>query len=295
MKKIWIGVIIIIVVIAVIQILRRPRKMEDKVKVEVPTEVVVEEVKTGNIAHTFAYTGTISGSEQVQVHPIEETGKLIKYLVKEGDKVSKGDTIALVDRSMKGLDFKPAIITSPISGVIGILYLDNGALVSPAIPVAMVANIGTVKVEINIPENDIKYVKIGSKATISVSSYSGEIFIGQLRELSPVLNPMSRTAKATITISNLNHKLKPGMYADVDLVIEEHKGAIVVPEKVVIEKEDKKVVFVLNGEYSEMREVTTGLENNGFIEILAGLNLDEKIITIGNYGLTDKAKVTIKN
>ncbi|MBI4723164.1 MAG: efflux RND transporter periplasmic adaptor subunit [Candidatus Stahlbacteria bacterium] len=295
MKKLIWSIIIIIVAVIIIRIIYKPKKLTEKIREEIPTEVVVEEVRMGKITKTISYTGNIVGREQINVLPIEETGKLMQYLVKEGDKVLRGDTIALIDRSMKGLDFKPAIITSPISGVIGMVYLDEGATVSPAIPVVMVANIDIVKVEVNVPENDIKHIKRGMKANITVASYSDELFVGELRKLSPVLNQMSRSAKATITISNFNHKLKPGMYANVDLVIEEHKNAIVVPEKTVIEKEGKKVVFVLNGEYAEMKEVETGLEDSGFVEILAGLNLGEKIITLGNYGLTDKAKVTIKN
>lgn len=294
MKKL-IGIVLIIIIAALIVsgIISKKQKPKENIKEEVPTEVTVEEVKSGNITKTLSYIGNIVGSEQTNVYPAEETGKLIRYVVKEGAMLSKGDTIALIDRSVKGMDFKPAIINSPISGIVGNLSLDPGSMVAPGIPVAMVANINTVKVEMDIPEKDIFQVKVGLKANIKVSSYPDEIFNGKVTEMSPVLNPMSRTAKANISIPNPGHKLRPGMFANVDLIIEEHNNVVIVPEKAVTEKDNKKVAFVMNEDKAEMREVTTGLESNGFVEILTGLNSGEKVITLGNYGLENGAKIVI--
>jgi membrane fusion protein, multidrug efflux system len=289
-------IILIIAALVVSGIVSRKKKPQESVKEEIPTEVTVEEVKNGDITKTLSYIGNIVGSEQTNIYPIEETGKLIKYLVKEGDIVSKGDTVALIDRSVKGMDYKPAIINSPIPGIVGNLSLDPGSMVAPGMPIAMVANINTVKVEMDIPENDISLVKRGMKANIKISSYPDDIFNGQLKEMNPVLNPMSRTASASISIPNPGRKLRPGMFANVELIIEEHNGVVVVSEKAITEKDNKKVVFVIvDGDKAERREVTTGLESNGFIEILTGLNPGEKIITLGNYGLENGTKITVKN
>ena len=295
MKKVvmWIAIIALVGLVG-FRISEKFKKVKEKpAEVAEPTEVAIEIASYGSIAKTLPYIGNIVGSEQAYVFPVEETGKLIRYVAKEGNMVSKGDTIALIDRNIKGMDFKPAVINAPISGIVGNLNLDPGAMVAPGIPVAMVANINAVKVEINIPENDISYIKTGSKANIKVSSYPNDIFNGQLTKISPVLNPMSRTSQASISIVNPGHKLRPGMFANVDLIINEHTNAIVVPQKAVTDNGDKKVVFILNGETAEMKEVSIGLENNDFVEILTGINSGETIITLGNYGLTDKARVKV--
>lgn len=297
MKKtvIW----IIVIIIAAILVLRIGEKFKNAKEKPgesfAPTEVVETEVSTGSIARTLSYIGNIVGSEQTNIYPVEETGKLIKYMVKEGDMVSKGDTIALIDRSIKGLDFKPAVINSPISGVAGNLILDPGTMVAPGIPVAMVANINTVKVEINIPEKDISKVKVGNKAIIRVSSYPDEVFNGQLIKVSPVLNPMSRASQASVSISNSGRKLRPGMFANIELAMEEHNNVLLVPVQAVTETGGKKFVFTANGEKAEMKEVTTGIENNDFIEITSGLKPGDKVITLGNYGLEDGTKIVIKS
>ncbi|MCK4352192.1 efflux RND transporter periplasmic adaptor subunit [candidate division WOR-3 bacterium] len=292
MKKIGWIVIIVIVGIIVFRIIQKFKTKETvKSIVEVPTEVVIEEVKRGDIAQTLSYTGNIVGKEQVNIYPIEETGRLIKYLVKEGDIIKKGQVIALVDRSIKGMEFKPAKITSPISGTVGMLFLDKGAMVSPQIPVATIAKLNKVKVKIQIPEKDLPKVHKGQSAVITVDIFPDKKFLGKLEGLSPFVNPMTKTSPGEIIVPNPGHLLKPGMFARVELIIEKHINTIVVPEKTVIQKNGKRVLFVVKEDCAEMREVETGIENEGSIEILKGLKIGEKVITLGNYGLRDGAKV----
>jgi len=295
MKKLgWITVVVIVGAIAcrIVQYFKTGEPV--KSVTEVATEVVIEEVRRDYIAQTLSYTGNIAGEEQVTVHPIEETGRLIKYLVKEGDVVKKGQVIALVDRSIKGMEFQSAKITSPISGNVGMLFLDKGAMVAPQTPIAMIADIDRIKVKIQVVERDLPKVHKGQSAVITVNAYPDKKFQGKLKQLSPFVNPMTKASKGEIIVPNQEHLLKPGMFTRVELIIEEHTNTIVVPEKTVIEKDGKRVVFVLKEEYAEMREVETGIENEGSIEILKGLKIGEKVITLGNYGLRDGAKVRVK-
>ncbi len=295
MKKLgWLIVVVIVAFIAFRIVQQFKTREPMKSVTEVATEVVIEEVRRGYIAQTLSYTGNIAGEEQVTVHPIEETGRLIKYLVKEGDIVKKGQVIALVDRSIKGMEFRDAKITSPISGTVGMLFLDKGAMVAPQIPIAMIADINKTKVKIQIIEKDLSRVHKGQSVVITVDAYPGEKFRGKLEQLSPFVDPMTRTVEGEIIVPNPGHLLKPGMFARIELITEEHTNTIVVPEKTVIEKDGERVVFVLKGEYAEIREVETGIENKRSIEILKGLKIGEKVIILGNYGLQNGAKVRIK-
>lgn len=294
-KRFWWIILIIFVAFIAFRIVQQFKTREPMKSVtEVATEVVIEEVRRGYIAQTLSYTGNIAGEEQVTVHPIEETGRLIKYLVKEGDIVKKGQVIALVDRSIKGMEFRDAKITSPISGTVGMLFLDKGAMVAPQIPIAMIADINKTKVKIQIIEKDLSRVHKGQSVVITVDAYPGEKFRGKLEQLSPFVDPTTRTVEGEIIVPNPGHLLKPGMFARIELITEEHTNTIVVPEKTVIEKDGERVVFVLKGEHAEIREVETGIENKRSIEILKGLKIGEKVIILGNYGLQNGAKVRIK-
>jgi len=295
-KRFWWIILIIFVAFIAFRIVQQFKTREPvKSVTEVATEVVIEEVRRGYIAQTLSYTGNIAGGEQVTVHPIEETGRLIKYLVKEGDIVKKGQVIALVDRSIKGMEFRDAKITSPISGTVGMLFLDKGAMVAPQIPIAMIADIDRVKIKIQVIEKDLAGVHKGQSVVITVDAYPGEKFRGKLEQLSPFVDPMTRTVEGEIIVPNPGHLLKPGMFARIELITEEHTNTIVVPEKTVIEKDGERVVFVLKGEHAEMREVETGIESEHSIEILKGLKIGEKVITLGNYGLRNGARIKVES
>lgn len=295
MKKIgWIAIIVIVGII-IFRVVQKFRKTEEKAVKEVPMEVVIENVEKGDIAQILEYTGNIAGQEQVQVHPIEETGRLIKYLVKEGNRVSKGDVIALVDRSIKGMEFQSAKITSPISGTVAMLFLDKGAMIAPQIPIAMIANMDKVKVAIQIIEKELPRIKKGQFARAKVDAYPDKTFTGRLTELSPAVNPLSKTAKGEIIINNPRHLLKPGMFARVELIVDEHKGVLVVPNKAVLKRENKEIVFTGAGGIAKQKEVKTGFKDENYTEIISGLELGEPVIVLGNYGLRDGAKIRVKS
>ena len=295
MKKIgWIAIIVIVGII-IFRVVQKFRKVEEKVEIEVPMEVVIENVKKGDIAQILEYTGNIAGQEQVQVYPIEETGRLIKYLVKEGNRVSKGDVIALVDRSIKGMEFQSAKITSPISGTVAMLFLDKGAMVAPQISIAMIANMDRVKVEIQIVEKELTRIKKGQFARAKVDAYPDKTFTGRLTELSPAINPLSKTAKGEIIINNPHHLLKPGMFARVELIVDKHKDILVISNKAVLKREDKEIVFTDVGGIAKQKEVKTGFKDKNYTEIISGLELGESVIVLGNYGLRNGAKIRVKS
>ncbi|OYD13739.1 hypothetical protein CH333_10150 [candidate division WOR-3 bacterium JGI_Cruoil_03_44_89] len=295
MKKLgWI--IVVVIVGAVVFRIVQHFKTGESVKsvTEVATEVLIEEVKMGDIAQTLSYTGNIEGQEQVTVYPIEETGRLIKYLVKEGGIVKKGQVIALVDRSIKGMEFRPAKITSPLSGTVGMLFLDRGAMVAPQIPIAMIADINKVKIKIQIVERDISKVHKGQSAVITVDAYPDKKFQGKLLQISSFVNPMTKTAEGEIIVPNQGHILKPGMFARVELIVDKHKGVLVVPNKAVLKQEGKEIVFVDAGNIAKLKEVETGFEDENRTEIISGLELGEPVIVLGNYGLRDSGRIKIK-
>ncbi|MCD5383190.1 efflux RND transporter periplasmic adaptor subunit [candidate division WOR-3 bacterium] len=297
-KLVWIIILVIVIggiAFRIVQELKEREVLEPIA--EVPTEVVIEEVRRGDIAKTISYTGNITGEEQVTIHPIEETGRLIKYLVKEGDEVEKGDEIALVDRSIKGMEFQPARITSPISGVVGMLLLDKGASIAPQIPIAMIADIDRVKIEIQIIESDLTRVHRGQSAVIRVTTYSDKEFQGRLETISPFVNPVTRTAEGEIVVPNLGHLLRPGMFATVELIVEESKDVLIVPNRAVLNREGREIVFVADslGAIAVLREVETGLRDENRTEIMSGLMEGEPVIVLGNFGLREGAKIRINH
>jgi RND family efflux transporter MFP subunit len=136
------------------------------------------------------------------------------------------------------------IIPSPVDGFVGKRYLDPGAFVNPNAPVASVVDIRTVRLVANLVERDVKRVRAGTPATVEVDAFPGEQFTGKVSRVAPVFDPATRTAEMEIEVPNPGFRLKPGMYARVNLTVDTRANALTVPRNAIVTVEGREGVFV---------------------------------------------------
>jgi len=139
------------------------------------------------------------------------------------------------------------IISSPVDGFVGKRFLDPGATVSPNVPVASLVDIRSVRMVANLVEKDVRRVTVGTRADVEVDAYPGEIFIGRVGRVAPVFDPATRTAEMEIEVPNPGFRLKPGMYARVQLTVATKADAITVPSNAVVRVDGKAGVFIAQG------------------------------------------------
>ncbi|MFB0527599.1 MAG: efflux RND transporter periplasmic adaptor subunit [bacterium] len=294
-KVIWIVVIILIVGIGY-RLMTRKENVDRKTGGigEGIIPVAIQEVKSGDLELILSFVGDIKGEDQVTVYS-EATGRLSRYLVEEGSWVKKDQVIALVDRAVTGMEFEEAKVKSPLSGTVGRLYLDKGSTISLETPVALIARMDQVKVEFSIPEKDMMKVYKEQQARVKVDAYPDRTFNGKVTRLSPVVDPMTRSAYAEVTLSNPDHWLKPGMFAEIDIVVVSSKGAVVVPKDAILEElnSGSSFVFVVEGGSAVKRVIKTGISQEGMVEIKSGLSLGEKMIIAGHHYLKGGDKVEV--
>jgi len=294
-KVIWIIVIVLIIGIGYRVMTRKEsvdRKMRDVGESLVP--VVIQEVKSGDLELILSFVGDIKGEDQVTVYS-EATGRLSRYLVEEGSWVKKNQVIALVDRAVTGMEFEEAKVKSPLSGTVGRLYLDKGSTIGLETPVALIARMDRVKVEFSIPEKDMVKVSRDQEAKVRVDAYPDRTFNGKVTRLSPVVDPITRSAYAEVTLSNPHHKLKPGMFAEIDIVVVSSRGAVVVPKEAILEdlNSGSSFVFVVEGDSAVKKIIETGISQEGLVEVKSGLSFGEKIIVTGQHYLKDGDRVEV--
>lgn len=240
------------------------------------------EVKAGKLKEYLFYVGDIKAKDEAVVYP-KVTGKILEKLIKEGTSVKKGEILAYVDRDEVGFKFEKAPVESPIYGVLGKLYVDIGTSVSPQIPVALVVNMETVKVRINVAEKDLSKVKEGQKAEIKVDTYPETVFLGVAEELSPIVDLESRTSSVEIVIPNGDYRLKPGMFARINILIKEKEDALIIPRDAIIRENNLIYVFVIREEGKVYKkEIKLGLNEGNNFEVVKGLNAGELLVTMGN-------------
>ncbi|MBD3287507.1 efflux RND transporter periplasmic adaptor subunit [candidate division KSB1 bacterium] len=219
-------------------------------------------------------------------------------------------TQAVVEQSQAALlqaksQLDDATITAPISGVIGIRNYEQGDMASGPLPLVTIVQMKQVKVEINAPEQDLGQIKKDQCANIKVTSYPDETFVGTISKIRPVLDPITRMGKIEIMVDNEDGRLKPGMFAEVTICINTLEDVIVIPKHAIMENtalkridgQDvaviKSHVFVVNDDTAYLREIDVSYTNATVSVVSGGLDLDEKIVVIGQQSLKDSAAVKI--
>lgn len=201
---------------------------------------------------------------------------------------------------------RDATIVSPIDGVIGIRYFDAGDMASPGAPLASVVQMERVKIEFGATEEDLGSLSVGQTAQVRVRSYPDLVFEGKITKISPVLDPATRMATVEVLVPNRNHKLKPGMYAEVEITLGLIEDTVVVPRGCVLESTSldqseggrrvvkNYLVFVINdGNRAEQRELDVAYINQTHVAVRSGLEVGERLVVAGQKNLRDGMAVLI--
>ena len=144
-------------------------------------------------------------------------GKIAQNLVKMGSAVQPGQVVAVVNRDEVGYDFKPFEVKSDAKGIVSRVLQNPGAAVNPNVPLMTLVDIDTVKAVAAVDERKIRFIKMDQAARVILEAYPGEVFVARVTNISPVCNPVNRTIDVELSIPNASHRIKPGMYAEVEL------------------------------------------------------------------------------
>ena len=185
-------------------------------------------------------------------------------------------------------------IKSPFRGVIVDLpYYTKGTKVTTGNEMVTIMNYGQLYMEVNLPEKDIAQIEIGNKAKITNYTLPNDTLIGNITQLSPAIDPSTRTFKGLVLISNKNLQLRPGMFVRADIVVARKDSTIVIPKEIILSKQRGKTVFVVERGAASERIITTGLESADEVEVLKGLKKDERLIISGFETLRNRSKVKV--
>jgi cobalt-zinc-cadmium efflux system membrane fusion protein len=149
-------------------------------------------------------------------------------------------------------------------------------------PLLTISNLDVLWVVADVYEQDLGLVRTGAAVNVHVPAYPGEAFPGTVAYLGDVLDPQSRTVKLRCVVPNPNSKLKPEMFAKIELTEAAGHDVLVIPSKAVLEDGGKARVIVVNaGNKLELRKVEVGPEVDRKVRVLDGLRAGEKIVTDG--------------
>ncbi|MBK5274926.1 MAG: efflux RND transporter periplasmic adaptor subunit [Desulfuromonadales bacterium] len=188
---------------------------------------------------------------------------------------------------LKGENYKKPLlpVRSPIGGTITEKHAIVGELSDPSKSLYTVADLSSVWVLVDINEKDLSKVHKGQAAIVSVGAFPDLKLKGRVTYIADLVNEATRTVKARIEVVNPGRKLKPEMFATVELALPSDTPAVLaVPEDAFQELEGKKVLFVTDdGTEFEPRKVELGRASGGMAEVLAGLKEGERYAVKGSF------------
>jgi cobalt-zinc-cadmium efflux system membrane fusion protein len=177
---------------------------------------------------------------------------------------------------------------APISGKIIEHNAILGAMVDQETEILTIMDPSLLCIHADIYERDIAKIRIGQDVIASVPAYPREAFTGKITYISDVLHEETRTITVRSEVDNKEYKLKPGMFADINILLNHRAEALVLPVEAILDDKQDKIVFIkLAGKYIP-QVIKTGAEHGGFIEILAGLQENDIVVTSGNFQLKSK-------
>lgn len=190
-------------------------------------------------------------------------------------------------------------LLAPFEGYISQRNLDPGATVNAqsagtsttSVGILTLQDIAIVKIQIEVPERDIARVKVGAPVSVVADPYQGQSFTGTVARVVHSLDPRTRTMGVEVEIPNRDGRLKPGMFARVEVLVDKRANALTIPTEAIRLGEAKPAVMVVRDGVVEDVPVELGVSDSRSVEVLTGLAERDLVILQGKDLVRPKQKV----
>jgi membrane fusion protein (multidrug efflux system) len=191
---------------------------------------------------------------------------------------------------------KETIIIASFEGVMGQRAVSLGQYVNQGTTLTYLISQNPLKAEFSVPERFLGQLKENQTIEVAVAAYPDKKFGGRVYFIAPQIDEQTRTALVKAKLPNPGGKLRRGMFANLDLIVDVRARALTVPEIALIPKGDEVYVFVVDNENkAQMKEVKVGLRMARKAEIIEGLSAGENVVTEGYQKIGPGSLVSIKN
>ncbi len=250
---------------------------EDEQRVAVEIEVA----EATGIRDAIYLTGEIEPTRTVEIMP-EQAGRLDQLHIEIGDRVRRDQEIAVVDPSRPGQRFAPNPVKSPIDGTVVQIAAREGSEVTQQQPIARVATTADLEITTFVPERRIGTLTVGQRANVQLAAYPDLTLEARVSRVAPVLDAGSRSLETTLRFTRNDGRIRAGMFARIDLIVDDRPDAITVPQRSVLRRGGETYVYVADSDdRTQRRDVTTGVESGGRVEIREGLSAGDRVIVRG--------------
>ena len=203
-------------------------------------------------------------------------------------------TLALSNLRRAKVTYERGFLHSPINGLVNHLHIDVGEFVDRGDPVADLVNVDKIKINVNVPELDVRYLRVGQKAMVTVDAFPGRRLPGRIDFVAYKADPATKTFRVRVLIRNTDGEIRPGMIARVAFLRRIIPDALVVPLFALVDKGGERIIFVEKDGIAYARTVSIGVIEGDRIQITEGLEVGDHVIVNGQTEVEEGMQVQVQ-
>jgi membrane fusion protein (multidrug efflux system) len=259
------------------------------------------------------------GTEEAQLRSIESSVQLAKLNLDRSKDLLAKTTISQAEFDAAQAQHTQAVaqadniraviakktIRAPFAGRLGLRQVNLGQILKEGDPITSLQTLDPIYVNFSVPQQRISVLTPGTTVRVTTDAASGATFEGKINAVNPEVDPTTRNVRAQATLANTAEKLRPGMFASVEVVLPQRRDVLAIPTTAVIYAPYGDSVFVIDEKKNEktgkveqvlrLQAVQLGLTRGDFVAVTSGLKAGEQVVTTGQFKLRAGVVVTIDN
>lgn len=184
-------------------------------------------------------------------------------------------------------------IIAPFDGIVGLRQVSVGQYLDPGDVIARLEDIDPLKVDFRVPEVYFRVVKVGQPIAIAIDAFPDQSFRGEVYAIDPQVDVNGRAVVIRARVPNDDGRLRPGLFARVNLIYESRDRVLFVPEQALVPIGEEQSVFKVVDGKAVMTKVVIGERVGSSVEILEGLAEGDIVVTAGQIKLQDQVPVAV--
>lgn len=181
-------------------------------------------------------------------------------------------------------------LSAPFSGVVGLRQVSVGDYLNRGQDIVSLLDLSVMKVDFRVPQRILARLAVGQAITLTVDSYPGERFSGEVYAIDPQVDLNGRNVQLRARVENRDGRLKAGLFGTLQLTVDRHQG-LLIPEQALVPQGEKRTVYRIIDGKAQQVEVEIGLRRQGEVEVISGLKEGDQVVTAGQLKIRDGAAI----
>jgi membrane fusion protein, multidrug efflux system len=212
----------------------------------------------------------------------------------ELDKSATERTLAQANFRQMQIEYERGFLKAPLTGMVNHLFVDEGEFVDKGKPFVDLVNVDKIKINVNVPELDVRYLKVGHKTLVRVDAFPDRELTGVIDFVAYKADPATKTFHVKVIVDNPNHEVRPGMIARVAFLRRIIPDALAAPIFAIVDKGGERILFVEKNGEVQARTISIGAIEGDKVQITKGLEPGDNLIVVGQKDVEEGMKVQVQ-